>query len=162
MSETVNPKDVVGGTKLPMHLWPESATAHGCLGMLDGALKYGRSNFRGIPITASEYVSACKRHLDAWFEGEEQDPDSELDHFCHALATLAIIVDAREAGTLIDDRQHKGGFFRKMINRLTPHVKRLKDKHKDKAPKHWTIQDDVPTLEQWIKDSKLKVAGEKR
>ena len=41
-----NPKDAIGSQKLPLHLWPTTATAMGCLGLLDGALKYGRANWR--------------------------------------------------------------------------------------------------------------------
>lgn len=134
-----NPKDAVGSNKLPVHLWPETATMLGCLGLLDGALNYGRNNWREIPIRASEYVSAAKRHIDAFFEGEEVDPDSGLDHLAHALATLAIIVDARATGNLIDDRQYRGGFFREYVNTLTPHVARLRKKHADKNPKQYTI-----------------------
>ena len=31
-----NPKDAIGSDKLPLHLWPSTATALGCLGLLDG------------------------------------------------------------------------------------------------------------------------------
>ena len=43
-----NPKDMIGSNKLPLHLWPNTATAMGSLGFLNGALKYGRANFREI------------------------------------------------------------------------------------------------------------------
>jgi hypothetical protein len=45
--KAVNPKDGIGNTKLPLHLWPFSATAQGSLALLDGMLKYGRLNWRG-------------------------------------------------------------------------------------------------------------------
>lgn len=135
-----NPKDMIGSDKLPVHLWPETATALGCLGLLDGALKYGRGNFRAIGVRSSIYVDAAKRHLNAWFEGEdidaEEDGGSGLPHLAHALATIAILVDAQAAGKLTDDRNFPGG-YRALVQELTPHVKRLKDKHADKAPKHY-------------------------
>lgn len=140
MNKSSNPKDIVSAGKIPLHLWPTTATAMGCLGLLDGAGKYGRSNFRAIGVKASVYVDACKRHLDAWFEGEEADPDSGLPHLAHALACLAIIVDAKAADKLNDDRMVAGG-YRKLINELTPHVARLKTLHADKSPKHYTIAD---------------------
>ena len=137
-----NPKDIVGSDKLPLHMWPETATALGALACLDGALKYGRTNWRAAGVRSSIYVDALRRHVNAWFdEGEETDPDSGLDHLGHALACLAIIVDARAAGKLNDDRMVRGG-YRKLIDSLTPHVKRLKEKHADKNPKHWTIKDN--------------------
>lgn len=138
-----NPKDAIGSDKLPIHLWPATATAMGCLGLLDGALKYGRSNYRAIGIRMSIYVDAMKRHADALFEGEDIDPDSGLPHLAHILACAAIVVDAQAAGMLTDDRQYPGG-YRKLVTELTPHVARLKALHASKAPKHYTIADAPP------------------
>ena len=136
-----NPKDVIGSSKLPLHLWPITATAMGCIGMLNGSLKYGRSNFRAVGIRASIYYDAAKRHLDAWFEGEEIDPDDQVPHLSAALSCLAIIVDAQAAGKMVDDRMIQGG-YRKLRDEMTEHVGRLKEFHKDREPpKHYTIAD---------------------
>lgn len=136
-----NPKDAVGSDKLPIHLWPTTATIMGSIGLLDGMLKYGRSNFRGIGVRASIYVDACQRHLNAWFEGEDSDPDSGVPHLAHALACLAILVDAQAADKLNDDRMVEGG-YRKLVNELTPHVARLKKMHEGKSPHHYTVKDN--------------------
>jgi polyhydroxyalkanoate synthesis regulator phasin len=135
-----NPKDMIGSGKLPIHLWPNTATAMGCIGFLNGMLKYGRSNFRAIGIRASIYYDAAKRHLDAWFEGEEVDPDDEVPHLAAALACIAIIVDADAAGVLNDDRAYPGG-YRALVERLTPLVGHLKSHHEGKNPHHYTIAD---------------------
>lgn len=140
-----NPKDLIGSNKLPLHLWPATASAMGALAMLDGALKYGRSNFREIGVRATIYADALKRHVNGWIEGEDIDPDSGLPHLAHALACLAIIVDAQAAGKLEDDRLVRGG-YRELVTQLTPHVARLKELHKDKNPKHYTIADDRPRV----------------
>jgi hypothetical protein len=140
-SKPTNPKDIIGSTKLPLHLWPTTATAMGCIGLLEGATKYGRQNWRAAGVRASIYVDACKRHLDAWFEGEEVAPDSGVPHLANALACLAIIVDAQAAGKLTDDRAFNGAGYRALVEALTPQVTRLKALHADKAPKHWTIAD---------------------
>jgi hypothetical protein len=137
-SKPANPKDIAGSNKLPLHLWPSTATALGCVGMLNGALKYGRANFRAIGVRASIYVDACNRHLNAWFEGEECDPDDGVPHLAAALSCLAIIVDAEAAGKLTDDRMTPGG-YRAHVNAMTPHVARLKALHAGKNPKHYTI-----------------------
>lgn len=134
-----NPKDAIGSDKLPLHLWPATATVHGSLALLDGAGKYGRSNFRAIGVRASIYYDACCRHLNAWFEGEDVAPDSGVHHLGHALACLAVLVDAMEAGELNDDRMFPGG-YRAMVERLTPLVAQIKARHADKAPQHYTIQ----------------------
>ena len=141
-SKPSNPKDIIGSDKLPLHLWPETATAQGCLGLLDGALKYGRSNWRAVGVRSSIYYDAARRHLDAWFEGENVDRDSGLHPLAHALACLAIIVDAEAAGLLNDDRQIKGGYM-PLVAKLTPDVKRLKTKYQEKHPRHYTISDSV-------------------
>lgn len=137
-AKPTNPKDVIGSNKLPFHLWPETASALGCLALLDGALKYGRSNFRSIGVRASIYYDACRRHINKWFEGQDVDEDSGLPHLAHALACLAIVVDAQAAGKLTDDRMHPGGYAR-LVDELTPHVKRLKEKYADRHPKHYTL-----------------------
>jgi hypothetical protein len=137
-----NPKDAIGSDKLPLHLWPETASALGCLGLLDGALKYGRANFRAIGVRSSIYYDAARRHLNKWFEGEDNDPDSGLPHLAHVLACVAIVVDAQAAGKLNDDRQVAGG-YPELVSQLTPHVKRLKELHASKTPKHYTIADDI-------------------
>lgn len=139
-SNTENPKDAIGNAKLPLHLWPNTATAMGCIAMLNGMLKYGRANFRAVGIRASIYYDAAKRHLDAWFEGEECDPDDGVPHLAAALACVAIIVDARAVGKLNDDRMIEGG-YRKLVEELTPHVARLKEMHKKRNPRHYTIKD---------------------
>ena len=135
-----NPKDVIGSGKLPLHLWPETATVYGCLGLLDGALKYGRSNFRAVGVRASIYVDALRRHTDLWFEGEDIDPDSGLPHLSHALACLAILVEAQTVGNMTDDRAYPTR-FRELLTEMTPHVDRIKQKYADREPPtHYTIQ----------------------
>lgn len=135
-----NPKDMVGSSKVPMHLFPSSATALGALALLDGALKYGRGNWRAVGVRSSIYYDAAQRHLMKWFEGEDTDPDSGLPHLAHALACIAILVDAKAAGKLNDDRAYPAN-FPAFLAELTPHVERLKDKPTDRDPKHYTIAD---------------------
>ena len=149
VSETwkdTNPKDAIGSNKLPLHLWPHTATAYGCLAFLEGALKYGRSNFRAIGVRATIYKDALDRHMNSWMEGEDTDPESGLPHLAKALACVAILIDASVAGKLNDDRMYPGGYS-EVVDELTPHVARLKERHADKAPKHYTIQDVSPLAE---------------
>lgn len=138
--KNTNPKDAIGCNKLPVHLFPTTAKYWGCLALLDGALKYGRSNFREAGVRASIYYDACNRHLDRWFECEDTDPDSGLPHLAHALACIVILIEAIVKENLKDDRMYPSN-FEKMLEDLTPYVKQLKEKHKGKKPKHYTIQD---------------------
>lgn len=145
-SKLTNPKDLIGSDKMPLHLWPETATLFGAMALLEGALKYGRGNWRVAGVRASIYYDACRRHIDRWFEGEDNDPDSGLPHLAHALACLAILVDAKAAGKLNDDRMVAGGFGSTLAE-LTPHVARLKAKYADRDPKHYTISDSSEMVE---------------
>ena len=135
-----NPKDLLGQCRLPLSLWPAIATAHGSLALLDGAQKYGRSNWRVMGVRASIYYDACLRHLSAWFEGEDVAPDSGVHHLGHALACIGILLDAQAAGKLTDDRLVKGGYL-EQVPELTELVEQIKENHKDKSPRHYTIKD---------------------
>lgn len=142
--KSTNPKDIIGSDKLPLHLFPMTATIYGTLALLDGALKYGRANWRAAGVRASIYYDACLRHISRWFEGEDLDVDSGLPHLAHALACLVILIDAKEAGKLKDDRMFKGG-YEELLKTATPLVKGMKEKYKDKKPYHWTIKDNKET-----------------
>lgn len=139
---TENPKDIIGSDKIPVHLFSAAGVAMGALGKLDGCLKYGRNNFRAASIRYTIYLDALKRHADALLEGEDTDPDSGLHHLCHILATADILAESLAGKTLIDDRNYRGGFWREFIRGLTAHVPRLKAKHADKSPYHYTIKDN--------------------
>lgn len=141
-SKPTNPKDDVGITKIPYHLWPMAATTEGTLALLEGRCKYGRNNWREAGVRASIYYDALLRHMAAWMEGEDVAPDSEISHLGHALACLAILVDAQSAGKLEDDRNYPGGYH-DHLRRLTPHVVRLAEKYRDRHPHHYSIKDAI-------------------
>lgn len=113
------------------------------MAMLHGLLKYGRGNWRPGGVRASIYVAALLRHILAWDSGEDDDPESGLSHLAHAGACVAILIEAKENGNMVDDRQYPTGYS-KALERMTPHVARLKEKFSDKNPKHWTIADARP------------------
>lgn len=143
MSEKqTNPKDAIGSDKLPLHLWPESATAFGCIGLLNGMAKYGRANWRHAGVRPSIYVDAAKRHLTDWFEGNDVDPEDGVHNLAGALACIAILVDAMVTDKINDDRNYNGDGWRRARGMMEPHVKRLKELHAARAPKHWTIADN--------------------
>ena len=137
-----NPKNPIGSDKVPMHLWPETATALGALALLDGGLKYGIANYRVAGVRASIYIAALKRHIAAWYDaGEECASDSSVEHLGHALACLAIIIDAKELGVLVDDRPRSSAFMR-LSARLEKTVAYLRERHKGKNPRHYTVADN--------------------
>lgn len=135
-----NPKDIIGSTKLPLHLFPMTARAYGCIGLSEGALKYGRNNFRVLGVKASIYYDALNRHMDSWFEGEDCDPITGVPHLANAMACLAIIIDAHEKGVLTDDRNYPGGYSHCKED-MTKRLARLKEVFANENPKHYTIGD---------------------
>jgi hypothetical protein len=144
VSDTANPKDAAGRAKVPLHLWPATATAFGAMGFQEGMLKYGRNNWRATPVSAAVYAAAAKRHIDAWMEGQDNAPDTGNPHLGNALACLAILVDAQVNGTLIDDRNYTPDeqAYERMMQTLTQQVAALQKRFADKTPKHWDRRDN--------------------
>ena len=139
-TKETNPKDVIGSTKLPLHLFPTTAIASGSLALLDGAMKYGRSNYRVAGVRASIYYDASLRHLMKWFEGEDFDRESGLDHLGHALACIAILIDSKAANKLTDDRMVAGGFLERS-DEYNSKTNEIKNKYDNPNVKHYTKAD---------------------
>lgn len=106
--EDNNPKARMGALKCPTQFVPPVAKLYLGLAMEEGANKYGPFNWRQEPISASTYMGAMDRHLAAWFDGEDNAPDSGIHHLAHVMASCALILDSMECGTLIDDRNTDG------------------------------------------------------
>jgi hypothetical protein len=106
--DAINPKDLIGSKKPALSLIPTAALAHVAQALESGAAKYGRANWRDYPIQGTIYVDAALRHLGAWVDGEDLDPESGYHHLGHAMAGLMILMDAIEGGTMKDDRPNKG------------------------------------------------------
>lgn len=104
MSKPSNPKDAMGIKKVPMSCVSAPVIAEIGLGMMEGAMKYGRHNYRVIGVRASVYYDAVMRHMMAYWEGEDIDPDSGLPHVSKAMASLAVLRDAQIQGNCTDDR----------------------------------------------------------
>jgi hypothetical protein len=99
-----DPKGIAGSHKAPLALLPpifNEATAR-ALGL--GAIKYGPWNWREHKVEMMTYLHAMRRHIDRLIEGEDIDPESNAHHLGHVAASCAIVLDARQCGTLIDNR----------------------------------------------------------
>jgi len=107
---TTNPKDLFGQLKVSLTKVPAVAWLHAARAMMNGAEKYGPYNWREKEVITSIYVDAALRHILSWWEGEGIDPDSGVHHLGHAIACLAILLDAYEHGCLINDRPGPGRF----------------------------------------------------
>lgn len=101
---SANPKDAIGRDKPSVSALPMLVVQELGLAMAEGERKYGRHNYRFAPVSATVYFDAFQRHIIAWWEGQDTDPDSGLNHVTKAMACLAILRDAEINETLIDDR----------------------------------------------------------
>lgn len=102
-----NPKTSVGSKKFSLSVLSNAVTAEVALGMLEGARKYGRHNWRDEGAKASTYWDAACRHLIKWWEGEDIDPDSGISHLVKAIASLYVLRDAMINDNWDDDRPPK-------------------------------------------------------
>lgn len=108
MNTQVNdPKGAAGALKAPMHLIPPYALEQTAWVHKFGAEKYGPYNWRKTGVCATTYVSAIIRHLDAWRDGQDMDPESGISHIAHIASSCNILLDAGHCGTLQDDRNKK-------------------------------------------------------
>lgn len=74
--------------------------------MMYGEGKYGRGNFRS-GFTNTRLVAAAMRHLMAYLDGEDLDPESGVSHLGHAQAAIAMLLDNVATGTSTDGRYGK-------------------------------------------------------
>lgn len=102
--KNTNPKDAMGIAKVPQSCIPAPVIGELGLAMMEGALKYGRHNYRSVGVRASVYFDAAKRHLDAFWEGEDTDPQSGVHHLVKAMACLAVLRDSMLQKNWVDDR----------------------------------------------------------
>jgi hypothetical protein len=128
-----NPKDILGVKKPSLTKIPAVAQLWEGLAMMDGGGKYGPYNWRDNKVVASIYIDACKRHLDAWFEGQQKAEDSGCHHLGHARACLGILLDAEATGNLIDDRPVKEGTteaYQKVMEEVVAAIPAMQERHR--------------------------------
>lgn len=106
----INPKQAYGDKKVALQLVPAALDVAAAKGLKEGAVKYGAFNWRENDVEVMTYVGAIKRHLAAWVDGEEIDPDSihGKHHLDGVAASLAILLDAMAGGFAVDNRPPAG------------------------------------------------------
>lgn len=100
-----NPKDAAAfGRRIAWSVLPVRALVGAALALAEGAWNYGRTNYRVAGVRASIYFDAVLRHLFAWWEGQDDDPASGLNHIDKAIAGLLVLRDSMLAKNWDDDR----------------------------------------------------------
>ena len=106
-TKDTNPKEALGIRKIPLHTIPCEVLMELGLAMMEGGRKYGTHNYRDMGVRMSTYYDASLRHIMAWWEGEDIDPDSGLHHIIKAAACIFVIRDSMLMGNYEDDRPVK-------------------------------------------------------
>jgi hypothetical protein len=92
--------------KLKWSLVPQSALAPMVRVLEFGAEKYAPFNWqKGLSIT--EICESMKRHLDAFMEGEDIDPESGISHIGHLQCNTLFLSWMMEHKPEFDDRHNK-------------------------------------------------------
>lgn len=132
-----NPKTRVGGaSKVPLHLVPSTAIAHMAMGFADGGLKYQPYNWRAEPISSSVYYGAARRHMDAWWEGEDIAGDSKVHHLAHAMCCLAMILDTMDRPGCLNDNRPPASDYAGLLDRLAAELPALRDRENTRFDLH--------------------------
>jgi hypothetical protein len=71
--------------------------------MTFGADKYGDHNWRG-GFKWSRLTDAALRHLTAWNDGEDKDPESGLSHLAHVACCVLFLLEHEQKKLGNDDR----------------------------------------------------------
>ena len=119
--QSSNPKDRAGRNKAPLTLIPPDFLYLLSYVFRLGAEKYGPYNWRDNRVNYRVYLEAAMRHILLASDGEDVDEESGLPHEVHAAANLAIVVDAKLCGIIIDDR-----YQTRLLNQLGKELLRKK------------------------------------
>jgi hypothetical protein len=71
--------------------------------MTFGAHKYAPHNFR-LGMKYSRLWNGALRHLWAWLNGEDNDPESGVSHLAHCACCVLMLLDLQLLGKGDDDR----------------------------------------------------------
>ena len=63
------------------------------VGVLEyGATKYAPNNWKHVENARERYYNASMRHIQAWWSGEQNDPETSLPHLAHAACSLMFLM----------------------------------------------------------------------
>jgi hypothetical protein len=81
------------GGKLEYGLLPPHALREVVKVLTFGAQKYERDNWQKVSDSKRRYFDALQRHVWAWKEGEQNDPESGIHHLAHAMCCLMFLFE---------------------------------------------------------------------
>lgn len=79
--------------KLQYGLLPPKALKEVVKVLTIGAVKYDKNNWQKVPDAQYRYYDALHRHLWDWFEGQQYDPETGINHLAHAMCNLLFLLE---------------------------------------------------------------------
>jgi len=89
--------------KLPLHLLSTEAMNQTAAVLAFGAQKYAEHNWRK-GFVWSRPLSAAMRHITAFNDGKDRDPESGLSHLAHAACCIMFLLEFEKTHQHLDDR----------------------------------------------------------
>ena len=89
--------------KPPVSLMSSYAILEMCKVLGFGARKYSEQNWR-LGFKQSRLLDAAFRHLLAYNDGEDKDPESGLSHLAHAMCMVMFALEQERNHPELDDR----------------------------------------------------------
>jgi hypothetical protein len=89
--------------KLPLNLLSTEALNQTAAVLQFGAQKYAEHNWRA-GFAWSRPLAAAMRHLTAFNDGEDRDPESGLSHLAHAACCIMFLLEFEKTHPELDDR----------------------------------------------------------
>ena len=57
-----------------------------------GSAKYSDNNWKKVDMLKQRYYNALMRHINAWWEGEKNDPETNMHHLAHAGCCILFLI----------------------------------------------------------------------
>ena len=57
-----------------------------------GAIKYQADGWQTVPDARTRYFDAMHRHIDAWWQGEQEDSETGESHLAHAVCCALFLM----------------------------------------------------------------------
>lgn len=155
-----DPKGAAGALKTPLGLIPPYAMEQTAWVHKLGSDKYGPYNWRKTGVCASTYVNAILRHLNAWRDGENLDPESGISHLAHVACSCNILMDADYCGTLQDDRNVTPPEAAKYRRKVEPVEIPAKDSKQPVKAEYRFHREPVETEYRFLKEGEVIQEGD--
>lgn len=101
-AEATSPTPTAGikfdGGKLRWSLLPRGVVSVVLRVLEIGAKKYTVDNWRLVPDARRRYYDAVNRHVEAWWSGEDTDPDTGEPHLACAICSLMFLLGLKLEG----------------------------------------------------------------